>query len=255
MNPESDAPSSVPEGAPRHGAFVTTRWSLVVTAARQDTSRAQAALESLCRTYWPPLFCYVRRRGFGVEDAQDLTQAFFAKLLEHQWLASAEQEKGRFRTFLLTAMERFLANEWDKVKALKRGGGHLNVPIQVDSAKTRYGVDPQDSRTPEQAFEYHWAMTLLDEVLKQLEAEHHARGQESIFARLKSCLVGERDRQPYAELANELGLSETALKVTVHRLRQRYRELLRAEIAQTVESATEVDAEMKYLFGVLSRGG
>lgn len=235
------------------GCFPPTHWSVVVAAGRSDTTRAHAALEKLCRAYWFPLYAYARRRGYSVEDAQDLTQEFFARVLEHQWLARADQAKGRFRTFLLTAMERFLANEWDKVRARKRGGGQKNVPIQLDTAETRYGVEPIDTRTPEQAFEYRWALALLDEVVGQLEAEFHARGEADLFATLKPCLVGDRSSQPYAELAAKLGIEEGAVKVTVHRLRQRYRELLRAEIANTVDSPGEVDAEMRHLFNVLAR--
>jgi len=237
------------------GCFVTTHWSVVVAAGRSDTTRAHAALEKLCRAYWFPLYAYARRRGHSVEDAQDLTQEFFARVLEHQWLARADQAKGRFRTFLLTAMERFLANEWDKVRALKRGGGQKNVPIQLDAAETRYGVEPADTRTPEQAFEYRWALTLLDEVVAQLEAEFRVRDQADLFGALKSCLVGDRASQPYAELATKLGMEEGAVKVAVHRLRHRYRELLRAEIANTVDSPGEVDAEMRHLFNVLARSG
>lgn len=236
------------------GCFVTTHWSVVVAAGQSDTTRSQAALEKLCRAYWFPLYAYARRRGYSVEDAQDLTQEFFARVLEHQWLARADQAKGRFRTFLLTAMGRFLANEWDKVRALKRGGGHRNIPIQLDAAETRYGVEPAaDTRTPEQAFEYRWALALLDEVVGQLEAEFHSRGQADMFTALKPCLVGDRASQPYAELAGKLGMEEGAVKVAVHRLRQRYRELLRAEIANTVDSPGEVDAEMRHLFNVLAR--
>ena len=235
------------------GCFVTTHWSVVLTAGGSDTTRAHGALEKLCRAYWFPLYAYARRRGHSVENAQDLTQEFFARVLEHQWLARADQAKGRFRTFLLTAMERFLANEWDKVRALKRGGGQRNIPIQLDSAETRYGVEPADTQTPEQAFEYRWALALLDEVVGQLEAEFHARDQADVFAALKPCLVGDRAAQPYAELAAKLGMEEGAVKVAVHRLRQRYRELLRAEIANTVDSPGEVDAEMRHLFNVLTR--
>ncbi len=233
--------------------FVTTHWSVVLTAGRSDTTRAHAALEKLCQAYWFPLYAYVRRRGHSVEDAQDLTQAFFARVLERHWLARADQAKGRFRTFLLTAMERFLANEWDKVRALKRGGGQKNIPIQLDTAETRYGVEPADTRTPEQAFEYRWAVALLDEVVGQLEAEFDARDQAELFATLKPCLVGDRATQPYAQLAAKLGMEEGAVKVAVHRLRQRYRELLRAEIANTVDSPADVDAEMRHLFNVLAR--
>jgi len=251
---DRESSSRVTGDAPQAGAFVPTRWSVVIAAARQDTTRAQAALEELCQAYWQPLYCYVRRRGYGEEDARDLTQSFFTKLLQRQWVASAEKEKGRFRTFLLTAMERFLANEWDKVRALKRGGGRPDVPIQCDTTGVRYGVDPPDLRTPEQDFEYRWAVVLLEQVVQRLESEYELRRQGALFAALKSCLVGERSRQPYADLAAELGMGETAVKVAVHRLRKRYRELLRAEIAETVESEQEVDAEMHYLFGVLAKG-
>ncbi len=195
----------------------------------------------------------MRRRGHSVEDAQDLTQEFFARVLERHWLARADQAKGRFRTFLLTAMERFLANEWDKVRALKRGGGQSHIPLQLDTAETRYGVEPVDTRTPEQVFEYRWALALLDEVVGQLEAEFRARDQADLFATLKPCLVGERASQPYTELAARLGVAEGTVKVSVHRLRQRYRELLRAEIANTVASPGEVDAEMHHLFHVLTQ--
>jgi RNA polymerase sigma factor (sigma-70 family) len=246
------APAWEPVG--QRAAFVTTHWSVVVAAGHHDTAQAQAALEKLCRAYWYPLYAYVRRRGQTVEEAQDLTQEFFARVLERHWLARADQARGRFRTFLLTAMERFLANEWDKLRALKRGGGQRNIPIQLDSAETRYGVEPADTRTPEQAFEHRWALALLDEVLGQLEAEFRARGQEESFAALKPCLVGERASQPYADLAARLGMEEGAVKVAVHRLRQRYRELLRAEIANTVASPAEVEAEMHHLFNVLARG-
>jgi RNA polymerase sigma-70 factor (ECF subfamily) len=243
---------SLTEPAGRAAAFVTTRWSVVLAAGRSDTTRAQAALEKLCRAYWYPLYAYARRRGYTVEDAQDLTQEFFARVLEHHWLARADQAKGRFRTFLLTAMERFLANEWAKVRALKRGGGRRNIPIQLDTAETRYGVEPADTRTPEQSFEQQWALSLLEEVVNQLEAEFRARNQADLFAVLKPCLVGQRESQPYAELAANLGMEEGAVKVAVHRLRQRYRELLRAEISNTVASPGEVDAEMRHLFNVLA---
>ena len=232
--------------------FLTTHWTEVLAAGRNDTTRARMALTQLCETYWYPLYVYVRRRGHSSHDAEDLTQEFFARLLEHNWLARADQAKGRFRTFLLTAMERFLANEWDKVRAQKRGGGQPFVPVQFDAAETRYGVEPADDRTPEQAFERRWALTLLDSVLQQLEAEFRAQGKTELFAALQPCLVGDRERLPYQELARQSGLSEGSLRVAVHRLRGRYRELLRAEIANTVASVEEVEAEMRHLFSVLA---
>jgi RNA polymerase sigma-70 factor (ECF subfamily) len=239
---------------PGQGAFVTTHWSVVLRGGHSDTPRARAAPETLCRAYWYPLYAYVRRRGRSVEDAQDFTQEFFARVLEGNWLARADPAKGRFRTFLLTAMERFLANEWDKARALKRGGGRQFVPVQFHTAETRYGVEPVDDRTPEQAFEYRWAVTLLEEVLNRLAADFQAKGEAALFASLKPCLAGDRASQPYADLAARLGLSESAVKVAVHRLRQRYREPLRAEIANTVRSPRDVDAEMRHLFNVLAAG-
>jgi RNA polymerase sigma factor (sigma-70 family) len=235
------------------GCFLTTHWSVVLSAGRSDTPRSHSALEKLCRAYWLPLYTYARRRGHSVEDAQDLTQEFFARVLAGRWLARADQAKGRFRTFLLTAMERFLANEWDKVRALKRGGGQRPIPIQLDTAETRYGVEPVDNRTPEQAFEYRWALSLLDEVVSRLEEEFRARKQFETFIALKPCLLGSSGSQPYAELAAKLAMEEGAIKVAVHRLRQRYRELLRAEIANTVSSPDEVGEEMRHLFNVLAR--
>ena len=174
---------------------------MVVTAGRNDTTRAHDALAKLCQTYWYPLYGYVRRRGHSPHDAQDLTQEFFARLLEKNWVGSADQEKGRFRSFLLTAMNRFLADEWDKARAQKRGGGVPLIPLQLDTAETRYGLEPPDPVTPEQSFERRWALTLLDTVLNRLRAEYEREGKAELFAELNPCLVGDRTSQPYAELA------------------------------------------------------
>jgi len=241
------------EPSPRP-TFVTTHWSVVVTAGRSDTTRARDALARLCQTYWFPLYTYVRRRGNSPEDAKDLTQEFFARLLERNWVANADQEKGRFRSFLLSAMNHFLADEWDKARAQKRGGGVAPLPLQLDTAETRYGVEPADNVTPERSFERRWALTLLDEVLIRLRVEYAHEGKTDLFAALNPCLVGERTSQPYAELAKRLGMSEAAVKSAVHRLRQRYRQLLRDEIAQTVAGPEEVDDELRHLFAVLAGG-
>ena len=238
--------------APRD-IFVTTHWTVVLAAGRRDTTRARAALEKLCRTYWYPLYAYVRRRGHSAHDAQDLTQAFFARLLERHWVGDADQELGRFRTFLLTAMSRFLANEWDKQGAQKRGGHVVHVPVQLDTAETRYGHEPADNSTPEQCYERRWALTLLDTVLQRLRAEYDGEGKRDLFAALGDTLVGSRESQPYASLAKQLNMNEGAVKVAVHRLRKRYRQLLRAEIAQTTASPEDVDEELRHLFAVLSR--
>jgi RNA polymerase sigma-70 factor (ECF subfamily) len=239
----------------RNPVFATTHWTVVLTAGRTDTTKAGAALEKLCRTYWYPLYAYVRRRGQSAADAQDLTQAFFARLLERNWVGAANRERGRFRTFLLTAMSRFLADEWDKLRAQKRGGGQVLVPLQLDTAETRYGLEPADgAATPEESYERRWALTLLETVLERLRAEYESAGRGEWFARLKDCLVGGRESLPYAELAGPLHVTEGAVKVAVHRLRKRYRELLRTEIAQTMTETEDVDEELRHMFRVLARG-
>ena len=251
----TSAPATGTSGAntiQRGPVFATTHWSVVLTAGRPDTARAQAALEKLCGTYWYPLYAYARRRGQPAADAQDLTQAFFARLLERNWVGDADRTRGRFRTFLLTAMSRFLADEWDKVRAQKRGGGHALIPLQLDTAETRYGLEPADDRTPEQAYERRWALTLLDTVLQRLKAEYEQEGRGELFARLNPCLAGGREGQPYAQLAAALNLSEGAVKVAVHRLRKRYRQLLRLEITHTMTETEEVDEELRHLFSVLA---
>ncbi len=224
----------------------------MVKAAGSDTAAVSEALEKLCRTYWYPLYAYVRRRGYSATDAQDLTQEFFARLLERNWLRRAEQQRGKFRSFLLSAMNHFLCDEWDKARAQKRGGGAAPIPLQVDTAETRYGHEPADYATPEQIYERRWALALLEEVLRRLRVEHEERGRTELFALLHPCLVGSRAAQPYAELANKLGLTEGAVKAAVHRLRQRYRELLLEEIAQTVAQPGEVDEELRHLFNVVA---
>jgi len=230
-----------------------TRWSVVVAAGRADTQRAGAALEQLCRVYWYPLYAYVRRRGHSAEDAQDLTQEFFARLLERNWVARADRQRGRFRSFLLTAMRHFLSDEWDKARAQKRGGGVAAVPLQFDTAETRYGLEPADSVTAEQTYERRWALALLEEVLRQLRLAYEKEGRLDLFTALHPCLVGESEALPYKELAARHGVSEGAVKSSVHRLRQRYRRLLRNEIAQTVAEPGQVDEELRHLFVVVGK--
>jgi len=233
--------------------FATTHWSVVLSATRRDTTRAQAALARLCQTYWYPLYTYVRRRGHPAHDAQDLTQAFFAQLLARHWVGDADRERGRFRTFLLTAMSRFLSDEWDKLRAQKRGGGIVHVPVQLDTAETRYGHEPVDNCTPEQCYEHQWALTLLENVLRRLRTEYEHEGKGDLFAGLNACLVGGRETQPYADLAVRLRMNEGAVKMAVHRLRKRYRKLLRSEIAETMASTEDVEGELRHLFAVLAR--
>jgi len=223
----------------------------VLTAARSNTTRARAALENLCQTYWPPLYAYVRRRGYSPEDAEDLTQAFFAKLLERNAVASVAPEKGRFRSFLLASMNHFLADEWDKARAQKRGGKVISLDLQ--SAESQLGEAPAEHFTPEKAFEHRWAITLLEQVYRRLELEYRAQGKGALFGELRVTLAGKSDAAPYAELGRQLHLTEGAVKVAVHRLRQRYRGLLRETIADTVSGPDEVEDELRYLFRTLAQ--
>ena len=232
--------------------FATTRWTVVLSAGDSSSPHAATALESLCRAYWYPLYAYVRRRGHSPADAQDLTQEFFAQLLEHDWIARADRHKGRFRSFLLMAMNRFLANEWDRAKTLKRGGRVRVVPLALETAETRYAHEPADTCTPEQVFEKQWALALLESVLSRLREEYAKDGKAVLFDTLKSCLVGSRETQPYAAVAAELHMTEGAVKVAVCRLRERYRERLKEEIAHTVASPAEVEEELRHLFRSLA---
>lgn len=237
--------------APRP-AFVTTHWSVVLTAGRSDTTRAQEALSRLCETYWYPLYAYVRRRGQSPEDAQDLTQEFFARLLAGQWVGDADRAKGRFRTFLLTALNRFLANEWDRASAQKRGGGAASVPLDTAMAESRYCVDTQAVLTPDRFYDRQWAMTLLDRALSRLEAEQQRLGKATEFAVLSPALTADRGDIPYAAMAAQLGLSEPTTRMAVHRLRKRFREVFREEIAQTVSQPDAVEAEIRHLLAALA---
>jgi RNA polymerase sigma factor (sigma-70 family) len=232
--------------------FITTHWSVVLTAINQDSFRSVEALETLCRTYWHPLYAYVRRRGYSPADAEDLTQEFFAWLLERNWLGRADQQRGRFRSFLLTSISNFLANEWDKARTQKRGSGRI-VSLHNNEMETGCVHEPADNLTPEQSFEWRWALTLLDRVMNRLSAEFVRDGKTELFEALKPCLLGERTAQPYAILASKLIMTEGSVKVAVHRLRQRYRQLLRDEIANTVTKPEEIEEELRYLFTVLAR--
>jgi len=239
---------SLPPGA---GNFALTRWSVVLAARRNESTQASEALEQLCGTYWPPIYAYVRRQGHGPHDAQDLTQEFFARLLEKNYLGVVDPAKGRFRSFLLAALKHFLANEWDKANTLKRGGGRIVVSIHPRSAETCYAVEPVDQLTPEKLFDRRWALTLLQRVIERLREEYAAAGKIAAFEQLKTALTGERRSVPYADIAAALHTTEGAIKVAVHRLRQRYRELLRAEIAETVPRPEDVEEELRSLFAAL----
>jgi RNA polymerase sigma-70 factor (ECF subfamily) len=233
--------------------FATTRWSMVLSAGREEEStQCRAALEKLCRTYWYPLYAYVRRRGHSPADSQDFTQEFFARLLETQSLANADPNRGRFRSFLLCAMNRFLIDEWEKGRAQKRGGGSFHFSLDVAMAEQRFDLEPADPAAPEKLFDRQWAVSLLEAVLIRLEEEYQGHEKKDLFEALKGTLTGSSLDQPYAELAKALGMSENLVKVSIHRLRKRYRELLQEEIAHTVDSPEEVREEMRYLFQVLS---
>ena len=233
-------------------SFATTHWSVVLAAGSRDTPQSAAALERLCRTYWYPLYAYVRRRGYSPEDAQDMIQGFFAHLLAGDFLRGVGPEKGRFRSFLLACLKHFLADQWAKSQTAKRGG-EAPLLFDLEQAEARYQLEARGEAYPENLYERRWALDLLDRVLDRLRQEAVASGREVVFDRLQGCLLGERPNETYAQLGAKLGLSETAVKVTVHRLRQRYRELLREEIAHTVTSPDEFEDELRYLFEVVSR--
>jgi RNA polymerase sigma-70 factor (ECF subfamily) len=231
--------------------FATTHWSVVLAARGGETAPAREALETLCAGYWYPLYAYVRRRGLGPEDAQDVTQAFFARMLEKRTLERADPERGKFRSFLLSSMTNFLANERDRSAALKRGGGRTLLSIDFCSGEERYRLEPSDPMTPQRLFERRWALTLLERALERLGDAHAAEGKGDLFARLSPYLTGEAGAAPYAETAEALGMTTDAVKAAVHRLRRRFRTELRAEIAETVSRPEEVDEELGDLFEAL----
>jgi RNA polymerase sigma-70 factor (ECF subfamily) len=240
------------EDSERNGWFQTTHWTQVVMAGRSDSTRAQAALTKLCQTYWYPLYVFVRRQGQSPEDAQDLVQGFFLRLLEKRFLADVDPAKGRFRSFLLIALRRFMANEWDRANRLKRGGGCEIISLDETTTEQRYQAEPADEMTPEKAYARQWAITLLEQVLQRLEAEFTAAGKQALFEELKACLSGDSVKSSYSEIGGRLGMSEAAVKVAVHRLRQRYRELLRLEIGNTVANKEAIDDEIRELFATVS---
>ncbi len=233
--------------------FPVTQWTAVLAAGSSPSPESDAALERLCTLYWYPLYAFVRRSGYSPADAEDLTQEFFTRLLEHKWISAADPHKGRFRSFLLMIIKRFLAKEWDKARTLKRGGQVRFVSLQFDTAETRYRQEPADTRTPDQMFERHWTLALLAEVLKRLREEYARDGKVGLFETLEPCLIGKHELQPYASLATQLGMSEGAVKMAVSRLRERYRQCLKEEIGHTVASRGEVDDELRHLFRVLAR--
>jgi len=231
--------------------FATTRWTAVLAAGRSDTTRARTALAELCQAYWFPLYAYARRRGRSPQDAEDATQGFFARLLRLESLGSVSREKGKFRAFLLASMNNYLASEHARDSAQKRAR-HRTIALDAESAEQRYSHAPVDRLTPENLFERQWALTVLETVVRRLGEEYEAAERGEIFRELRFAITATDEAIPYAEAAARLGMSEENVKVTVHRLRRRYREALREEIAQTVPDPSEVDDELRYLRRVLS---
>jgi len=240
-------------GVDRQVAFATTHWSVVLEAGQAGSIEADSALAELCRTYWYPLYAYVRRFGHAPEVAEDLTQEFFARLLEKNYLATADRKRGKFRWFLLTAFKCFLANEHDRATAQKRGGGVPLVALDGLSAEERYGLEPNDPVSPDRLFDLRWALDVLDRARRSLEAEQTAGGRAERFFRLAQYLPGGQPTADYATTGTSLGMSEGSVKQEVHRLKRRYGDLLRAEIGRTVASSEEVDEEIRYLIDVISR--
>lgn len=250
MNHSPEKPDSA--ASPR-AHFATTRWTVVMAARDKASPESASALQSLCAAYWPPLYAFVRRLGNSPQDAEDLTQEFFARLLQKDWLGAVERERGHFRTFLIMAVKRFLANEWDKSRAARRGGGQTLVPLDAQSAEECYLADAGPTLPPDHLYERRWALTLLEQAMIRLRAEYESDGRGADFARLKIYLTASRGEIPYEEIARELCASEGAARVAVHRLRKRFRDIFRATVADTVSSATEVEAEIRYVAEVLGR--
>lgn len=232
--------------------FPSTHWSVVLAAHADNPARARDALEQLCTVYWYPLYAFLRRRGHQPADAEDFVQGFIAHLLDRQFFQVADPDKGRFRSYLLASLNHFVADAADHAGRLKRGAGHPLLSLDAVLAERRYALEPADHCNPEQLFERRWALTLLDTVLQRLETEAAESGRTDLFRQIKGVLLGDHSGVTYVELAPQLGLSEAALTMTVHRLRRRYRELVREEIAHTVSRPVEIDEEMRHLFQVLS---
>ena len=236
--------------APR--IFATTHWSVVLAAGEDDSEPSRRALEALCQAYWHPIYCYVRRKGHGPDDAQDLTQEFFAQLIAKQHLRLADRDKGKFRSFLLATLHFFLAREWSRAHRQRRGGQYKFVSLDQSSAEEQYQIEQVDDDTPEKDFQRQWALTVLKQTMNTLEGECARAGKADLLREVKHLLSGDRDGATYPAIGLRLSMKESAIRVAVHRLRQRYGELLRAEIAQTVESEGEVEEELRCLQRALS---
>jgi DNA-directed RNA polymerase specialized sigma24 family protein len=237
--------------APRR--FPHTRWSLVLAATRKNSIESSAALEAICRTYWQPLYVYVRCCGHSHHDAQDLTQQFFGRLLEKRWLDSAAREKGKLRTFLIVALKNFMSNELRHSSAQRRGGGQTHVQFDTDFAENRLASGHNSSLQADETFDREWALTLLNLTVERLRTQFISEGRPADFDALKDCLMAARGTIDYAALATRLNLSEGAARVAAHRLRKRFREIYREEISQTLSDGADLEAELRHLAGVLAR--
>ncbi len=237
----------------RGGRFTTTRWSLVLAAGQPKPARSAEALAALCELYWYPVYAFVRRQGYRSEECADLTQAFFMRVLEKEYFKAVDPARGRFRAFLCASLRHFLSNERDRAHALKRGGLHPPLSLDVDVAEGCYQLEPRDELTPEKLFDRRWALLLLERVLADLHREYHGVGKGRLFDALKGYLTGDDGPAPYAEVASTLAMSEGAVKVAVHRLRRRFRARLVDEIAETVEDPADIDGEIAYLLRAVSR--
>lgn len=232
--------------------FTTTRWSIVVAAGGPRSPNARAALSTLCESYWYPLYAYSRRRGHTHQDAQDLIQSFLASLLESEGLRVVDPKRGKFRSFLLTALKNFSAKQWRTESTQKRGGSSVILSLDYHEAEGRYFCEPEDERTPETIFEHKWAIAILESAMKKLSDEQRSAGKQARFDLLKMHLGGDSEQVPYRELASTLGISEGAIKVAVHRLRARYGQILRDEISQTVSNPGDLDNELRAIFDAVS---
>jgi RNA polymerase sigma factor (sigma-70 family) len=238
-----------------HAQFTPTHWSVVLAAREQNSLQASEALERLCQAYWPPLYAYIRRQSYSQEDAQDLTQEFFTRLLEKNWLARLQHQNGKFRSFLLTFLEHFLSDQRDRERAQKRGGGQTFISLDQYQAEERQHFEPSDGLTPDQVFDRRWAQQIMENAIRRLCQEYTDHGKGELFACLKDLSPGKHGSQSYAELGAQFGMSEGAIKSAVHRFHGKYRNILRDEIAQTVERPEDINDEIRHLFRIWGEQG
>lgn len=248
MIPDSDQPTSRSTGR----VFPNTRWSVVLAATKRSSSESAAALETICRGYWFPLYAFARRSGQSPHDAQDITQEFFCRLLEKRWLDAVDRDKGRLRTFLMVSLKKFMAKEWRRASAQRRGGGLAHAQFDTTLAESRYATD-SNSLAPDEAFDQQWALTLLDLTMNRLRAEFSEAGKPGDFDVLKNCLLAGRGAIDYPAVAKHLGVNEGAARVAAHRLRKRFRRIYREEISRTLADGADLDVELRHLAAVLAR--